>query len=415
MITRCQTNSIAIGGNMQRSHARGTAIALLLNAIVLNSSVIAQIEYDAVLIEPWNQSYSLATSRAAGINNNNVVSGCASPLTGSCSFLWTVESGKEQVNLGGAINDDGYVAGTSWLRSPDGTLVEMPGLGGARDMNNDRVVVGAVTGRYWGGCRYTRHATVWDEANGSRSLVTDFGVVAAHESRAINNAGEIVGVRSSTGSCGDFEAFYLNVHTGEHIDIHAALLGTTMGLTQAYDINDDGFVIGTGPVDNQVRAFLWSRDDGFTFLPNLPGTVPSYSNPSAINNHGTVVGAAVVNDEWRAWVWDADAGVQDLNDVADGIPADFVIEDAIGINDNGWIIARGHYGSWSPERAIVLIPRTIECQPDMNGDSVLDFFDVQLFLAAFAAEDAAADFVNDGVLNFFDVQTFLQDFADGCP
>ena len=89
-----------------------------------------------------------------------------------------------------------------------------------------------MTGRYWGGCRYTRDATVWDAANGTRSLFTDFGVTAAHEARAINNANEIVGVRSTTGSCGDFEAFYFNLDTGEHIDIHAELVGGSMAITE---------------------------------------------------------------------------------------------------------------------------------------------------------------------------------------
>ncbi len=55
------------------------------------------------------------------------------------------------------------------------------------------------------------------------------------------------------------------------------------------------------------------------------------------------------------------------------------------------------------------------CPPDLTGDSVLDFFDVQAFLQAFASEDATADFTNDGIFDFFDVQAFLAAFAQGCP
>ena len=55
------------------------------------------------------------------------------------------------------------------------------------------------------------------------------------------------------------------------------------------------------------------------------------------------------------------------------------------------------------------------CVPDLNGDGVLDFFDVQMFLSLFSAHDPAADFTNDGVFDFFDVQAFLQAFAAGCP
>lgn len=55
------------------------------------------------------------------------------------------------------------------------------------------------------------------------------------------------------------------------------------------------------------------------------------------------------------------------------------------------------------------------CEADRNGDGVLDFFDVQDFLADFAAHDPSADTNNDGAFDFFDVQVFLQLFSAGCP
>lgn len=54
------------------------------------------------------------------------------------------------------------------------------------------------------------------------------------------------------------------------------------------------------------------------------------------------------------------------------------------------------------------------CPADINGDTVLDFFDVQEFLSLFSAMDPAADFNNDTVFDFFDVQAFLQAFSAGC-
>lgn len=59
-----------------------------------------------------------------------------------------------------------------------------------------------------------------------------------------------------------------------------------------------------------------------------------------------------------------------------------------------------------------------ECEPcivDWNGDGVLDFFDVQGFLADFAAHDPRADLNNDGAWDFFDIQIFLNWFSIGCP
>lgn len=58
---------------------------------------------------------------------------------------------------------------------------------------------------------------------------------------------------------------------------------------------------------------------------------------------------------------------------------------------------------------------TNPCAPDLNNDGTLDFFDVQMFLASFAAQDAAADINNDGFWDFFDVQAYLASFAAGCP
>ncbi len=55
------------------------------------------------------------------------------------------------------------------------------------------------------------------------------------------------------------------------------------------------------------------------------------------------------------------------------------------------------------------------CLADRNGDGVLDFFDVQNFLAAFSAQNPSADMNNDGLFDFFDVQFYLNIFSQGCP
>lgn len=57
-------------------------------------------------------------------------------------------------------------------------------------------------------------------------------------------------------------------------------------------------------------------------------------------------------------------------------------------------------------------PRTIDCgNADLNGDGVLDFFDVSVFLIEFGN---GGDFNGDGSTNFFDVTVFLAAFMDGC-
>ncbi len=57
----------------------------------------------------------------------------------------------------------------------------------------------------------------------------------------------------------------------------------------------------------------------------------------------------------------------------------------------------------------------ITCGPDLNLDGVLDFFDVQFFLAAYSAQEKLGDYNEDGMWDFFDVQAFLNAFSQGCP
>lgn len=55
------------------------------------------------------------------------------------------------------------------------------------------------------------------------------------------------------------------------------------------------------------------------------------------------------------------------------------------------------------------------CPVDCNGDGVLNFFDVSLFLSEYMNHDPRADMNNDGSWNFFDVSIFLQLYMQGCP
>lgn len=52
------------------------------------------------------------------------------------------------------------------------------------------------------------------------------------------------------------------------------------------------------------------------------------------------------------------------------------------------------------------------CTADLNGDGLLNFFDVSAFLLDF---NAGGDYNGDGMTNFFDVSAFLLDFNTGCP
>jgi hypothetical protein len=56
------------------------------------------------------------------------------------------------------------------------------------------------------------------------------------------------------------------------------------------------------------------------------------------------------------------------------------------------------------------------CQADIDGNGVLNFFDVSGFIAAYNAQDASADLAAPfGVFNFFDISAYISLYNAGCP
>jgi hypothetical protein len=350
--------------------------------LLLTNVGTAQVEYELVIVEPWDTSYSLAASSGAGLNNLNQVSGGANPLPGgTSSFLWTRELGKTPVNLAGAINDQGVILSGDTIRWPDGTLQWLDStyrFTSGRDLNNANVAVEGAPGCGSGtpppGTPINGNQ-IWDPIHGMRSMWEDFGIPSIRVATAINNRNEMVGMQSTL-SCGDHKAFYYGIDTGEYVNLHTEFVGSSSGITEAYDINDHGVVVGEGPSGGTVRPFLWNRTDGFTLLPSAPNSTLMDTHFQSINNHGHVVGDAIVNNqEWHAMIWDPAQGVRDLNDLV-VLPADFVVDRAKKINDNGWIMGSGHYGVWSPERLVVLIPLGQANGGDFDDNGLLDLADV---------------------------------------
>lgn len=106
-----------------------------------------------------------------------------------------------------------------------------------------------------------------------------------------------------------------------------------------------------------------------------------------------------------------DAGLDINRDLdLDGLPR---AVDRVNVEDTGDGL------TWNPLRYVDMgcfeNQNTGFCVADFNGDGVLDFFDVQGFLNAFATQDPSADLTGDAVWNFFDVQAFLAAFSAGCP
>ena len=188
-------------------------------------------------------------------------------------------------------------------------------------------------------------------------------------------------------------------------------LGTLGGSwSQATGINDSNQVVGVSQNTSGVNhAFLFNIDKAGTVLNriDLGELAGGYSTAKAINNAGVVVGTS----DNRAFIW-SNGMMQDLNTLIDPT-SQWNLATATGINDSGQIVGFGAFGG-DPFRAFLLTP-DMPCPPDINGDGVLNFFDISAFLKAFSVQDTAADFNGDGMFNFFDISSFLVSYSAGCP
>lgn len=116
----------------------------------------------------------------------------------------------------------------------------------------------------------------------------------------------------------------------------------------------------------------------------------------------------------RKWTWDSGINQMRWYDVdwLDGPHASTLISYIVGSQEA--LVAGGGFAGTPSQCQPHRIAFMSACRVDVNFDGVLDFFDVQQFLAWYAAEDCRADWNGDGIFDFFDNQAFLADYASGC-
>jgi hypothetical protein len=62
-----------------------------------------------------------------------------------------------------------------------------------------------------------------------------------------------------------------------------------------------------------------------------------------------------------------------------------------------------------------LVVEPPSCPQDIDGNGLLNFFDISGFLGLFNAQDPVADWDGNGQFNFFDISSYLASFNAGCP
>ena len=83
----------------------------------------------------------------------------------------------------------------------------------------------------------------------------------------------------------------------------------------------------------------------------------------------------------------------------------------LGLDPNQpWAVEAKFSGGGDADAGVAGSP----CPADINGDGLLNFFDVSEFMGLFLEQHPLADFNGDGVVDFFDIASFLDAFLAGC-
>lgn len=290
--------------------------------------------------------------QAMGINNNGQIVGYCqrSGDWKNHAFLWQRDTGLQDIGtLGGTdamalgINNCGQIVGGStnnivfpsdpkghhfhaFLWQNSSGMHDILNDGGyksyGRGINDNGQVVGVYRGLDCDGDPSNPYAFIWQNGGVPQIFAPGF------EPSGINNAGQVAGRLSRNGKWG---AYIWQSSTG------LQNIGTLSGDNNAFTsgINDKGEVVGYSWSTTSYRshAFLWQQNNGMQDLGSLSS---NGCEASDINNNGQIVGTS--NN--CAFIWQSGTGMVDLNTLVDP-SSGWVLNEAIGINDNGWIIGSG--------------------------------------------------------------------------
>ena len=336
-----------------------TAFGLLLAVTGVRAA-----EYRFVYVDAFQGDYDLRESYLFDLNNRGEACGWATDLPSYSGFGWAQATDKTKIpfTLARGINASGKITGLDKVYDPaSGELTTIPKVAVAPpvalDINDNDVVVGYDETC---NCSNSDHVLqvpfVWDKVNGARAV----NVANAKELVKVNNANVAVGIIRG----GNHDGFVYEIATGRSILLSPYLPANQYPWNEAADINDLGMVVGKhrGADFSTFDGFLWTEAGGATLLPHFAGGANRSVAPAAINNWNVVVGRAEVEPQvYHAFVWSQAKGIRDLNGVTiDALPAGFILDRALEVNDQGWIVGDGHFGpAWSSSQAFVLIPTAV--------------------------------------------------------
>jgi hypothetical protein len=192
------------------------------------------------------------------------------------------------------------------------------------------------------------------------------------------------------------------------VGVHGRMLGVGVSDVRVEVLFDDGTSVWAAPISLNV-------DD---VDPGSDGSTPiAYGYERTIStDHAWVIELpGTFGDGLETASWDVVSGPSQSMMYAGTGPYRVIVpnSDASGMDTLSFSITTG--SGTSSVATITLDYGPADCVADVNGDGVLDFFDVQAFLTLFSLEDPSTDLNEDGLFDFFDVQVYLGAYSAGCP
>lgn len=321
-------------------------IKVLIACFVLSYVLIISTAGEAVeyKIHVLDTVPSVTSGSAYKINDNGLIVGFQTDYQNHV-YYWDAD-GRHSAEitlyfyLTAGVNNAGTIASGPYVRSGN-TLSTLPTLDSSppeygnmfRDINDEGIIVGSSSVDNMS----VQRAAYWDSSG-----VHSIGTVSNTWANAINNSGQIVGVRGVYPN--DTMGFLWSNNT--LIDI--GLLDGNTG-SSVFDINNNGQVVGTSYKKTSTyserfsKAILWQN--GHTT--DLLGWSDKSSCATGINDSGQIVGYTVDNGKNEAFFWQNQSLL-----MLPGLGGNTV---AYAINSNGWIVGKA-YGSNNISYAVVWEP-----------------------------------------------------------
>ena len=410
--------------------------ALAAGLLAGTNVVCAQIpcSYDVQIIASSNDCGGFGTVNTVGLGLNEkgaVVGYYFCPLWDHDeAFVWSVEGGFATLQrpqgvssaIAVDINDNGVICGTALLSGlgfrgfvydkGEWTILDpvIPDAGwsGSNAINNAGVVVGQ---RSTTKDLNPQVAYMW---SGKDSFIHLDGLEKLSSAAAIK--GDMI--TGWTANSGEFKEGFL------WDDGQVTLLGPIpRGLSSdPAAVTNQGVIVGSGaiPMDGYQfgipRAFFW-QEGKFTMLGTLPDHFLSRSKD--VNDEGIVVGNSSNVDGnpniFHAFIW-TEGSMNDLNDFIDPkLP--LLLGSAAAIGDSGQIVANGKDDA-GETLSFLLTPRNSPLG-DLNGDGVVSAGDVLILLSNWGpcdnCEDCSADLNGDCVVGAGDLLILLANWGRCSP